>query len=59
MDHQAVLKQAVLTYGYLRLAWSAERSAQVDSMSSSELKALRQHLVNEEAWPEPVSDARP
>ncbi len=43
----------------LGLAWSAERSAQVESMSSSELEALRRHLVNEKTWPEPFSDAQP
>ncbi|MCP4657089.1 MAG: Uma2 family endonuclease [bacterium] len=43
----------------LGLAWSAERSAQVELMSASQLEALRQHLVHEKSWPKPFSDAPP
>ncbi len=43
----------------LGIAWNAERSAQVENMSSSELEALRRHLVNEKTWPVPSSDAQP
>ncbi len=41
----------------LGLAWGAERSAQVESMSASRLEALRAHLVSEKSWPESFSDA--
>ncbi len=36
----------------LGLAWGAEKGAQVERMSASELEALRSHLVQKRSWPE-------
>ena len=41
----------------LGLAWDAERSAQVESMSAPQLETLRGHLVSVKSWPESFPDA--
>ena len=41
----------------LGLAWGTERRAQVELMSTSQLEALRAHLVHEKSWPESFPEA--